>query len=251
MDAHMVNYDGRSVYDMLKSLDTGEGGDAQAIRTLQSEMAIAQSDIEDLESAVADLETDKQDAGKYLTSDNSSTNLWHTADDAGFYGAVRSSGYMHLAFRNLPNAEEPETPITEWVQWNGDTMEWRKNDHNGDALLGTWYKHEDSGWITPDEAHVPVQYRKLNRTVFITFNGVSDGAIASNANFNVFNIPVGYRPGRTIMSSGLARLTSSPYTTIPILFIAYSGGEVVVISGGETIQPNGHTITGTFSYPVT
>lgn len=192
MDSSFVNYDGRSVHDMIEAL-LAMSGDPEAIRRLQESINAvdqrAQSSIAVVNAAIAQLDEDKQDVGDYTE---------YVIGDTLKKVKIQGSQYL-LQLVNKYSDNPEKNAIFNFSSQTGK-IEFREQEDTSQAsqVLYTFSADEDTGWTLLDNSanqHINgIYYRRKNGIGFIYIGGPIDIALTANAATVVGTLPTGFRP---------------------------------------------------------
>lgn len=199
MDSQFVNFDGRSVHDVLKLL-LAASGDPEAIERLLQEIQTVNAKFGPVNTELARLEEDKQDAGNYIT-DNVEGTVANISKamianvESGYDIQINNTGtgnvdvdWLRFIFKGSADKQ-----IAATIRRNG---KWE--------TAARWTADEDTGWIDaekPSGSSGTVQYRKKDGRVIIYINSYtppSDYNGTSGGGSDIFTLPAGFRPDKNI-----------------------------------------------------
>lgn len=260
MDSSFVNYDGRSVHDMIEAL-LAMSGDPEAIRRLQESInevdKRAQSSIAVVNAAIDQLDADKQDAGYYTENGGGVFGTTARFNDGASVGKfVQGQAVKGIRIYGQ-HTTDSQGYKGESLVFNTDTKTIKQyvQDSSDDSWSekAVYSADEDTGWITL----VPgLTYRKKNGFVTVKFDmnttiGMPDIAAGQWVNFNADNrLPTDCRPSATIVLSLVARrMTNDDYDTNNRTQIDTSG--VINIQSFTAINSTTHnSLGGAITYPI-
>lgn len=188
MDSQFVNYDGRSVHDMIQLL-LSASGDPEAIARLQQAIQTVDAKFNPVNTELARLETDKQNVGKYAT--------FNGVTQTEMLLATMSNYRMQI----IGTDEDTSKSMIVTEPESGRILLYDKRaEESSVSLKATFTADYDSGWIDaekPSGASGTVKYRKKNGKVIVHLSAYSppaDYGGTSAGGQDVFTLPVGFRP---------------------------------------------------------
>ena len=205
MDSSFVNYDGRSVHDMIETL-LAMSGDPEAIRRLQESINAvdqrAQSSIAVVNAAIAQLDEDKQDAGYYTENGGGVFGTAARFNDGASVGKFVQGTTVKGIRIYGQHTTDSQGYKGESLVFNTDTKnikQYVQNDSDGSwSEKAVWSADEDTGWTLLDNSanqHINgIYYRRKNGIGFIYIGGPIDIALTANAATVVGTLPAGFRP---------------------------------------------------------
>ena len=210
MDSSFVNYDGRSVHDMIENL-LAMSGDPGAIQRLQDSINAvdqrAQSSIAVVNATIEQLDLDKQDVGNYVENGGGSNN-WSLFANGAYVGAFKSGGdNLTKGIRLWGEFDKESNGATiNSLIFNSTGKQILHQIYNADTpgweTVATYSADEDTDWISvsvPSGASGTVQYRKKNGRVIVFFGQytpANDYGGTSASGQDVFTLPAGFRPDK-------------------------------------------------------
>ena len=246
MDSNFINYDGRSVHDMIQTL-LAASGDPEAIRRLQESIndvdQRAQSSIAVVNAAIEQLETDKQDVGYYAENGGGAFGTTarfenganvgkfvqgtaiqgiriygqHTEDSQGYKGESLVFNTDTKSIKQyVQNSSDNSWTLV--ANYSADTEDYLQN-LSGDVMNFTLYRRGDFVQVTyasVTNQEIPVGTGSQNQTVLAT-------------------LPEGYRP---INNYGCSFNTNTGAVTFLILIT--TDGRICIRT--PTVIPSGTTL---------
>lgn len=240
MDSQFVNYDGRSVYDMITNL-LAASGDPEAIARLQQAIQTVDAKFGPVNNELERLETDKQDAGNYVRCD-------------AFSNGVSVTNMNETGFQFIGTLAETQKKLALNVASNKIRL--IKTEDNGATWtdMGVYTADEDTGWQTL--TGTPIKYRRNNGFVSVNIGAMS-GAYTYNFTkgqwVQLGTMPTGFRPsGGTsnpeIMTIWIRRTSESMF--IPMVCQFASDGIIQVMASETLAASEYNAILGSISFPV-
>lgn len=235
MDSHFINFDGRSVHDMIELL-LAASGDPEAIRRLQESINAvdqrAQSSIAVVNAAVEQLEESKQDAGYY--TENGGGVFGATARFQN--GASIGKFVQGTTVRGIrvygQHTEDSQGYKGESLVFNTDTKTIKQYVQNSSddswSEKAAWTADSDTGWQQLQDVLVPsittgaVYARKKNGLVSIQMEHVTIASAVTSSQ-DLGTLPSEYRPSKTLYMPIMYVIDTA---TAPVL------GWLVVTTGG-------------------
>lgn len=208
MDSSFVNYDGRSVHDMIESL-LAMSGDPEAIRRLQESINAvdqrAQSSIAVVNAAIAQLDEDKQDVGDYVLNGGATGYATFKFSKSAHVQNMRRGNNQYsngLSILGENSEADLDGVLREWFRYERHTGQLQgyiyKEGTSSWEAVHSWQADEDTGWQTLTNAYVDIYYRKKNGIVFINMAQAAKQAITTEQITSVVQLPEGCRPDTTI-----------------------------------------------------
>lgn len=248
MDSHFINFDGRSVHDMIELL-LAASGDPEAIARLQQAIQTVDAKFGPVNTELERLEDDKQDTGNYITDNVDSTvaNISKAMIgnvDSGYDIQINNTGegnvdvdWLRFIFKGSSAKQ-----IAATIRRNGT---WE--------TAARWTADEDTGWLT---LQAGVQYRKKNGIVYVHVEfaqaDIPSGGGSGWIGLNISNpLPTGFRPSIVIRNAMGFRLIADNQHKFTLGQINTSGGiQYNAFNTGPVDSTTHNTIVGDFCYPV-
>lgn len=205
MDSSFVNYDGRSVHDMIEAL-LAMSGDPEAIRRLQESINAvdqrAQSSIAVVNAAIAQLDEDKQDAGDYVLNGGATGYATFKFSKSAHVQNMRRGNNQYsngLSILGENSEADLDGVIREWLRYERHTGQLQgyiyKEGASSWEAVHSWQADEDTGWISLAGDFTTLAYRKKNGICYIKFAQGFEALSVSNI---IGTMPEGFRPDSTI-----------------------------------------------------
>ena len=182
MDSQFVNFDGRSVHDVLQIL-LAASGDPEAIARLQQAIQTVDAKFGPVNDELARLEDDKQDVGDYTE---------YVTGDTLKKVKIQGSQYL-LQLVNKYSDNPEKNAIFNFSSQTGK-IEFREQEDTSQAsqVLYTFSADEDTGWQTLTGEYVDLYYRKKNGVLYLKLAQAAK-QIISGAVAGAFTLPEGFR----------------------------------------------------------
>lgn len=212
MDSSFVNYDGRSVHDMIESL-LAMSGDPEAITRLQQAIQAVDNKFGPVDTELARLEEDKQDAGDYV--ENGGGDFSWLPFLRGSYIARMNRGNNTEGIRIYGQYEKEESGYNlDGLVFNRATKQILHQAYNADTStwdnIATYSADEDTGWLTIEGDVSDVDYRKKNGVVFLRASGTIKAAFP-NVTPVIVSLPAGFRPSAATFFTYTTRKRTANY----------------------------------------
>lgn len=248
MDSQFVNFDGRSVHDVLQIL-LAASGDPEAIARLQQAIQTVDAKFGPVNDELERLEDDKQDTGNYITDNVESTvanisKAMIANVDSGYDIQINNTGegnvdvdWLRFIFKGSAAKQ-----IAATIRRNGT---WE--------TAARWSADEDTGWLTLEIDTTKwtggdLRYRKKNGIVFMTMNaGKPAENITGGQHIKIATLPIGYRPTWASQYGALWMRTASG--NIPCEFLVGPTGDVYVRPSQAVTAASISASYGTVSFP--
>ena len=253
MDSSFVNYDGRSVHDMIEAL-LAMSGDPEAIRRLQESINAvdqrAQSSIAVVNAAIDQLDADKQDAGYYTENGGGVFGTTARFNDGASVGKFVQGPAVKGIRIYGQHTTDSQGYKGESLVFNTDTKTIKQyvQDSSDDSWSekAVYSADEDTGWLllkNSENLHISngLYYRRKNGVVFLYIGGPIDIELTANTPTVVGTLPDGFRPSTRPMQ-GTIELNNS------------LGLVIVMVNGeihfkGYTAVPINSIARGSISFP--
>ena len=236
MDSQFVNFDGRSVHDVLQIL-LAASGDPEAIARLQQAIQTVDAKFGPVNDELARLEDDKQDVGDYTE---------YVIGDTLKKVKIQGSQYL-LQLVNKYSDNPEKNAIFNFNSQTGK-IEFREQEDTSQAsqVLYTFSADEDTGWqplTDSDNQHISngIYYRKRRGIVFVFIGGPVDIATTANTYTVVGTLPYEVRP------SGKPMHTVIEYNNALALLAVDREGKIGIKPYTNT--PANSFARGSISYP--
>lgn len=222
MDSQFINYDGRSVHDMIQLLLTASG-DPEAIRALQESIAAVDAKFTPVNAELERLEDGKQDVGDYTENGGAPGYAAFKFSESAHVMDMRRSNNQYsngISFMGVNSEPDPDGVSREWFRYERNSEQLQayiyKSENGATPTWQTaniWTADKDTGWqsLSLNEGVTgELKGRIKNGIVELILTNVS--FVASAANLNAFaTIPGDFRPQAQFFTPcGYVVGTSSP-----------------------------------------
>lgn len=245
MDSHFINFDGRSVHDMIELL-LAASGDPEAIARLQQAIQSVDAKFGPVDTELARLEEDKQDVGDYVENGGGDFSWLKFA--RGCYIGRMNRGANTEGLRIWGQYDKEESGYNlDGLVFNHVTKQILHQVYNADEstweTLATYSADEDTGWLTLESNVQNVGYRKKNGVVYLNTVGNVKEAVSTTTP-TLLTLPEGIRPAGIILFTYTTRNNTGNYG-----FVEQNGALRIHVNSVSDIAV-GDQIFLNVSYPV-